>query len=71
MNLSIETNKQKETITKFFSNYPKPLIKRYDFIKGFEEGYLDFYSNKKDGVSDSVLVIDNLKLKKYPFLLNF
>jgi len=66
MNLSIETNKQKETITKFFSNYPKPLIKRYDFIKGFEEGYLDFYSIKKDGVSNSVLVIDNFKVKEVP-----
>ena len=66
MNLSIETNKQKEIITKFFSNYPKPLIKRYDFIKGFEEGYLDFYSIKKDGVSDSVLVIDNFKVKEVP-----
>jgi hypothetical protein len=66
MNLSIETNKQKETITKFFSNYPKPLIKRYDFIKGFEEGNLDFYSIKKDGVSDSVLVIDNFKVKEVP-----
>ena len=66
MNLSIETNKQNETITKFFSNYPKPLIKRYDFIKGFEEGYLDFYSIKKDGVSDSVLVIDNFKVKEVP-----
>jgi len=66
MNLSIETNKQKETITKFFSNYPKPLIKRYGFIKGFEEGNLDFYSIKKDGVSDSVLVIDNFKVKEVP-----
>jgi len=66
MNLSIETNKQKETITKFFSNYPKPFIKRYAFIKGFEEGYLDFYSIKKDGVSDSVLVIDNFKVKEVP-----
>ncbi|WP_415286761.1 hypothetical protein ABXT46_01725 [Candidatus Pelagibacter sp. Uisw_104] len=66
MNLSIETNRQKETITKFVSNYPKPLIKRYNFIKGFEEGYMDFYSIKKDGVSDSVLVIDNFKVKEVP-----
>ena len=66
MNLSIETNKQKETITKFFSNYPKPLIKRYDFIKGFEEGYLNFNSIKKDGVSNSVLIIDNFKVKEVP-----
>ncbi|QIZ20636.1 hypothetical protein E5R92_02395 [Candidatus Pelagibacter giovannonii] len=66
MNLSIETNTQNETITKFFSNYPKPLIKRYDFIKGFEEGYLNFNSIKKDGVSNSVLVIDNFKVKEVP-----
>jgi len=66
MNLLIETNKQNETITKLFSNYPKPLIKRYNFIKGFEEGYLDFYSIKKDGVSNSVLIIDNFKVKEVP-----
>jgi len=66
MNLSIETNKQKETITKFFSSHPKPLIKRYDFIKGFEEGYLNFNSIKKDGVSNSLLVIDNFKVKEVP-----
>lgn len=66
MNLSIETNNQKETITKFVSNHPKSLIKRYDFIKGFEEGNLNFNSIKKDGVSDSVLVIDNFKVKEVP-----
>ena len=66
MNLSIETNKQKETITKFSSNYPKPMIKRYDFIKGFEEGYLNFNSIKKDGISNSILVIDNFKVKEVP-----
>jgi hypothetical protein len=66
MNLSIESNNQNETITKLFSNYPKPLMKRYDFIKGFEEGYLDFYSIKKDGVSNSVLIIDNFKVKEVP-----
>ena len=66
MNLSIETNTKDETITKFFSNYPKPLIKRYDFIKGFEEGYLNFNSIKKDGVSNSVLIIDNFKVKEVP-----
>ncbi|MDA7445987.1 hypothetical protein N8805_00715 [Candidatus Pelagibacter ubique] len=66
MNLSIETNNQNETVTKFSSNYPKPLIKRYDFIKGFEEGYLNFNSIKKDGVSNSVLIIDNFKVKEVP-----
>ncbi|MDC0632427.1 hypothetical protein OAP22_00690 [Candidatus Pelagibacter ubique] len=66
MNLSIKTNNQNETVTKFSSDYPKPLIKRYDFIKGFEEGYLNFNSIKKDGVSNSVLIIDNFKVKEVP-----
>jgi hypothetical protein len=66
MNLSIKTNRNSETITKLFSAYPKPLIKRYDFIKGFEEGYLDFYSSKKKGVSNSILIIDNFKVKEVP-----
>ena len=66
INLSIEVNNNSETITKLFSAYPKPLIKRYDFIKGFEEGYLDFYSSKQEEVSNSVLIIDNFKVKEVP-----
>ena len=66
ISLTIETNNNSETITKLFSSYPKPLIKRYNFIKGFEEGYLDFYSSKKGGVSNSVLTIDNFKVKEVP-----
>ena len=66
INLSIETKKDSEIITRLFSAYPKPLIKRYDFIKGFEDGYLDFYSSKKRGKSNSVLVIDNFKVKEVP-----
>jgi len=66
INLSIKTNNNSETITKLFSAYPKPLVKRYDFIKGFEEGYLDFYSSKQGGVSNSVLIIDNFKVKEVP-----
>ena len=66
INLSIKTNNNSETITKLFTTYPKPLIKRYDFIKGFEEGNLDFYSSKIGGVSNSVLIIDNFKVKEVP-----
>ena len=66
INLSIETKDNSEIITKLFSAYPKPLVKRYNFIKGFEEGYLDFYSSKKKGVSNSVLIIDNFKVKEVP-----
>jgi hypothetical protein len=66
INLSIETKNDSEIVTKLFSDYPKPLIKRYDFIQGFEEGYLDFYSSKKGGISNSVLIIDNFKVKEVP-----
>ena len=66
INFSIKTNNNSETVTKLFTAYPKPLVKRYDFIKGFEEGNLDFYSIKKKGVSNSVLVIDNFKVKEVP-----
>ena len=39
--------KNGEKITTLFSSKAKPLVKRYKFIKGYEEGYLDFYSSKK------------------------
>ena len=66
ISLSIKTNKQKEKITKLLTDYPKPLIKRYNFIEGFEEGYLDYYSIKKDGTSNSLLIIDDFKVKEVP-----
>ena len=66
INISIETNNNLETVTKLFTTHPKPLIKRYDFIEGFEEGTLNFYSMKKKDISNSVLVIDNFKVKEVP-----
>tara|TARA_B100000767_G_scaffold273362_1_gene303234 strand:+ start:43 stop:2241 length:2199 start_codon:yes stop_codon:yes gene_type:complete len=66
INLSIKTNDSSETITRLISTYPSPLIKRYDFVKGFEEGHLNFYSIKKESVSNSVLIIDNFKVKEVP-----
>ena len=66
--LSIHTNKNNEKITTLFSDFPQPLIKRYKFIKGFESGVLDFYSIKKNNVSNSILKIDNFKLREVPIL---
>ena len=63
--------KNGEKITTLFSSKAKPLVKRYKFIKGFEdsnEGYLDFYSSKKNNISNSKLVIDNFKVKEIPVL---
>ena len=66
INLLIKTNDQQERITKLFTDYPKPLIKRYDFIKGFEDGFLVYHSVKKDGISKSLLTIENFKVKEIP-----
>ncbi|MDC0897845.1 AsmA-like C-terminal region-containing protein, partial [Candidatus Pelagibacter sp.] len=60
-----------EKITTLFSSRAKPLVKRYKFIQGFkdnDEGYLDFYSSKKDGVSNSKLIINDFKVKEIPVL---
>ena len=47
INFIIKTTKNTEKITTLFSDYAKPLVDRYEFIKGFNEGVLDFYSIKK------------------------
>ena len=66
--LTINTTENNEKVTTLFSGYPKPLVKRYKFIKGFEDGVLDFQSIKKNNASKSVLIIDNFKVKEVPVL---
>ena len=66
ISLTVLTNDAKETTTSLITDYPKPLIKRYKFIKGFEEGNLNFKSIKKDGVSNSELIIDDFKVQEVP-----
>ena len=71
ISFSVRPTNDGEIITTLFSSKAKPLVDRYKFIKGFtddKEGYLDFYSLKKDGVSTSKLVIDNFKVKEIPAL---
>ena len=65
---TINTDNEGKKITTLNSTWAKPLVNRYKFIKGFEEGYLDFYSSKKNGVSNSLLIIDNFKIKEIPVL---
>ena len=68
LTLTISKNTNNEKITTLFSNNPKPLINQYEFIKGFEEGVLDFYSVEKNNISNSVLKIDNFKVQEVPIL---
>ena len=68
INFSIETTDNGEKITKLNSSKAKPLVKRYKFIKGFDEGNLDFISTKKNEKSVSNLKIYDFKLKEVPAL---
>tara|TARA_Y100000591_G_C21834207_1_gene701503 strand:+ start:248 stop:2440 length:2193 start_codon:yes stop_codon:yes gene_type:complete len=58
----------KEKITTFFSDLARPFVKRYKFIKGFEDGSIDFNSVKKNNNTNSILKIYDFKLKELPTL---
>ena len=66
ISLSIKTNNKQEKITQLFTDNPKPLVERYNFIKGFDGSYLNYYSIKKNGISNSIITIDNFKVKEVP-----
>ncbi len=67
INLTIRSTLN-EKITTLYSDIAKPFVNRYKFIKGFEEGNLDFYSIKQNNVSNSKLIIDNFKVQEVPAL---
>ena len=60
--------KESNKITTLFIDIAKPIVRRYKFIKGFDEGSLDFYSSKKFDETISQLNIYNFKLKELPVL---
>ncbi len=66
--VSVKTNQNKEKITTVFTNYAKPLVKKYKFIKGFDGGVLDFYSISKDKKTNSNLKLYDFKLNEVPAL---
>jgi hypothetical protein len=57
-----------EKVTTLYSHKAKPFVDSYKFIKGFEDGDLNFYSTKKNGISNSILKIDNFKIQEIPAL---
>ncbi len=66
--VSVRTNSNQEKITTVFTNYAKPLVKKYKFIKGFDGGSLDFYSISKNKKSNSNLKLYDFKLNEVPAL---
>ena len=67
-NLFLNTTTSGEKITTVTTNYPKPFIQKYDFVKGFSDGVLDYQSIQKNGISYSTLLIDNFKVNEVPVL---
>ena len=67
VSLSILT-KNNEQVTTFYSDFAKPFVKKFNFIKGFEEGKINFSSSKINNTSSSQLNIYDFKLKELPAL---
>ena len=66
--ISIKTQNDNAIVTTFHSDRAKPFVKKYKFIKGFEDGNLDFSSTKINNISRSKLIIDNFKVQEVPVL---
>ncbi len=67
LNFTINTNNN-DKITTLYIDKAEPIVKRYKFIKGFDNGTLDFYSSKKFNESTSTLKIYDFNLKELPAL---
>ena len=67
LKLTVNTNGN-DKVTTLFLDRAKPIVSRYKFIKGFEEGKLDFYSSSNGEEASSTLKIYNFKLKELPGL---
>ena len=61
-------NKNGDQITTFYSDFAKPFVKKFKFIKGFEEGKINYSSTKQNKKSNSQLNIYDFKLKELPAL---
>ena len=57
-----------EKVTTLYSDNAEPFVRKFDFVKDFKNGKLDFYSVKKNNVSNSQIKIYNFKLRKVPVL---
>ena len=67
LKFSVTSNGDRKATT-LFMDYAEPVVNRYKFIKGFDEGILDFYSTKIGDESISTLKIYDFKLKELPAL---
>ena len=68
INYSVKKLNENKKVTTLLLENAEPIVKRYKFIKGFEEGVLDFSSSSEQSTSTSTLKIYNFKLKELPLL---
>ena len=61
-------NEGNNRITTLYADKAKPIVGKYKFIKGFDEGELDFYSINNGTESTSTIKIYDFKLKELPML---
>ncbi len=61
-------SKDNQKVTTFYSDRAKPFVKKFNFVKGFEKGSLDFYSVKSKDFTNSKLKIYDFNLKELPAL---
>ncbi len=61
-------DKNGSQVTTFYSDIAKPFVKKFKFIKGFEEGKINYSSTKINKKSNSQLNIYDFKLKELPAL---
>ena len=58
-----------QKVTTIFSDLAKPFVKKFDFIKGFEDGKFDFTSTEiNENLSEAELRIYDFKLQDMPIL---
>ena len=65
---SIYQNETQEKTLQVISDRARPFIKNFNFIKGFEDGKLEYETIFSKGVSKSKLLIKDFKVSKVPAL---
>ena len=61
-------SKNNQKITTLYSENAEPFVQKFNFVKGFTEGRIDFNSIKSNNISNSTIKIYNFKLKQVPLL---
>ena len=67
LKFTVNTNENNK-ITTLYVDEAEPIVRHYKFVKGFDEGSLDFYNTKDSNESLSQLKIYDFKLKELPVL---